>query len=178
MSLSAENLLLLTPGETKDRENSGDTIYNERSGETAFDEAVRTKKVLRGGLRESKWFVRGLDPVEKRRARGLPGTYEEEQKKSFLFLSKDRKPVETQETATPQAAPTPHAPTPPPEPDQSHKPRRKHRKPATPHAPTPPVPDQPRKPQGRREREMILEPRQIMAINTIISGGSDRGFCR
>ena len=99
MSLSAENLLLLTvrlrqevgpafvvtddfqPGETKDRENSGDTIYNERSGETAFDEAVRTKKVLRGGLRESKWFVRGLDPVEKRRARGLPGTCEEEQKK-------------------------------------------------------------------------------------------------
>ncbi|KAN0068663.1 hypothetical protein V8E54_013387 [Elaphomyces granulatus] len=93
MSLSAENLLLPTvrlrqelgpafivtddfqPGETKDRENAGDTIYNERSGETAFDEAVRTKKVLSGGLRESKWFVRGLDPVEKRRARGLPGTY-------------------------------------------------------------------------------------------------------
>jgi hypothetical protein len=137
---------------------------DERSGETAFDEAVRTKKVLRGGLGDSKWFVRGLDPVEKRRARGLPGTYEEEQKKvsevkswrfyvhlltegmkSFLFLSKDRKPIETQETATPQAAPTP-----PPAPDQSHKPRRKHRKPTTPHAPTPPVPDQPRKPQGRK----------------------------
>lgn len=67
--------------ETKDHENPGDTIDNDRSGETAFDEAVRTKKVLRGGLRDSKWFVRDLDPVERRRARGLPGTYEEEQKR-------------------------------------------------------------------------------------------------
>jgi len=101
------------PGETKEREKP---IDNERSGETAFDEAVRTKKVLRGGLKESKWVVPGLDPVKKRRARGLPGTYEEEQKQSLLFLSKDRKPVEALETsqaATPQVL-TPRALTPPP----------------------------------------------------------------
>jgi hypothetical protein len=48
-------------GETKDRKKP---IDNERSGETAFDEAVRMKKVFKGGLKESKWVVPGLDPVK------------------------------------------------------------------------------------------------------------------
>jgi hypothetical protein len=121
-------------GETKDRKKP---IDNERSGETAFDEAVRMKKVFKGGLKESKWVVPGLDPVKKRRARGLPGTYEEEQKKSLLFLSKDRNPVEAPETSratTPQAL-TPRALTPPPAPEQNQSNR---------------------KPRGRKGRETIL----------------------
>jgi len=131
------------PSETKDREKSRDTIDDERSGETAFDEAVRMKKVLKGGLRESKWQIPGHDAVKKRRARGLAGTYEEEQKNSFLFLSsKDRTPVETPETsraATPQAltpqALTPRALTPPPAAESQSSTR---------------------KPRSRRGRETIL----------------------
>lgn len=60
---------------------SGATTDSEKSRETTDDEdEVRTNKVFRGGLKESKWAFAGHDPVKARKARGLPGTYKEEQK--------------------------------------------------------------------------------------------------
>jgi len=72
---------------------SGETTGSEKSRETTDDEDdVRTKKVLSGGLKESKWAVAGHDPLKARRARGLPGTYKEEQKKNILsLLNEDRR---------------------------------------------------------------------------------------
>jgi len=72
-------------------QKSRETTDSEKSRETTEDEAARTKKVLRGGLRESKWAVAGLDPVKARRARGLPGTYKEEQKNNILLLLNEEK---------------------------------------------------------------------------------------
>jgi len=80
MSLYTENLQPASVAVEK-TQKSTDMIDDEKSGETAFDEAGRTKKVLRGGLRESKWFDDGFDPVEKRRSRGLPGTHQEDLQK-------------------------------------------------------------------------------------------------
>jgi hypothetical protein len=31
------------------------------------------------GLRDSKWAIPGVDPIRDRKARGLPGTFREEQ---------------------------------------------------------------------------------------------------
>lgn len=72
-------------------QKSRETSDSEKSRETTEDEAARTKKVLRGGLKESKWAVAGLDPVKARRARGLPGTYKEEQKNNILSLLNEEK---------------------------------------------------------------------------------------
>jgi len=66
---------------------SGATTDSEKSRETTDDEDdVRTNKVFKGGLKESKWAFAGHDPVKARKARGLPGTYKEEQKQNILSL--------------------------------------------------------------------------------------------
>jgi len=68
-------------------QKSGGRSDSEKSRETTDDEdEVRTKKVLSGGLKESKWAFAGHDPIKARKARGLPGTYKEEQKKNILSL--------------------------------------------------------------------------------------------
>jgi hypothetical protein len=49
------------------------------------DNPIRTHGVQRGtGLKDSKWSLPGLDPLEDRKARGLPSTYREEQRGSWL----------------------------------------------------------------------------------------------
>jgi hypothetical protein len=49
-------------------------------------EAVRTQGVQRGtGLEDSKWSFPGLDSLGNRKARGLPRTYREEQRGSWLI---------------------------------------------------------------------------------------------
>jgi hypothetical protein len=46
---------------------------------TCTGESRSSKLLIMSGLLSSKWAVPGLDPIRDRKARGLPGTYREEQ---------------------------------------------------------------------------------------------------
>jgi hypothetical protein len=79
MSLSTENTTVGSSPllENRDQEGStSETPQKPTGSEKTLDEATRTKEA---GLKESKWAWSGFDPVKARRARGLPGTYKEEQ---------------------------------------------------------------------------------------------------
>jgi len=56
--------------------------YQPTSGDNNTQEGSTSKKV---GLQESKWALPDFDPVKARKARGLPGTYKEEQEMSMLW---------------------------------------------------------------------------------------------